>query len=399
MEGTKLHFNTPLLLLRQSLRVFLTPVLPALRGLRRLAANMRARARVGVVAVTRGKPALFYVFPGFPRDPCAAGQILTGGAVKLAYLARRFPHSAASCNIAYTVSSASHPARKLIIAALKAKGAAVVLNQNGVYYPAWYGKGFARQNLPLIELQGMADYVAYQSEFCRKSAQIFLGQPPCPSAIVYNPVDLGMFFPRKNSLNSRGLKLLLIWNSSHGDYRLETALQTISLLKSSLPGIQLVIAGLDPSSLRDWELQGKIGSWMAGMKLSAENIQMLPRFNRKLAPQIFSCAQILLHPKYQDPCPGAVIEALACGLPVAYSATGGTPELAGDAGVGVPGPCDWEQRHPPSPAALAEAVMKIVSEYDSFSQKARSRAEQYFGIDLFLDKHARIFEEVMTSER
>ena len=52
--------------------------------------------------------------------------------------------------------------------------------------------------------------------------------------------------------------------------------------------------------------------------------------------------------------PTVVLEALASGLPVVYSASGGTPELVGDdAGVGVPAPLDWEQDHPPAPEALA----------------------------------------------
>ena len=59
----------------------------------------------------------------------------------------------------------------------------------------------------------------------------------------------------------------------------------------------------------------------------------------------------------KDPCPSAVIEAMACGLPVVYPASGGTVELVGDeAGIGVPHPDGWERDEPPDPEALADAV-------------------------------------------
>ena len=59
-------------------------------------------------------------------------------------------------------------------------------------------------------------------------------------------------------------------------------------------------------------------------------------------------ADLLLHTKYNDPCPTVVLEAMASGLPVVYSASGGVPELVGEeAGVGIPAPFDWEHDHPP----------------------------------------------------
>ena len=92
-------------------------------------------------------------------------------------------------------------------------------------------------------------------------------------------------------------------------------------------------------------------------------------------PAIVRRAHVLLHTKVNDPCPTAVIEAMACGVPVAYPASGGTVELVGDeAGVGVPHPDGFERDEPPAPEALAAAVSAVLADRDRLRGAARARA-------------------------
>ena len=78
-------------------------------------------------------------------------------------------------------------------------------------------------------------------------------------------------------------------------------------------------------------------------------VEMLPPYTQREAPAIFQRAHVLLHLKYKDPCPTVVIEALACGVPVVGSRSGGLPELVGDeAGVLLDVPDSWDEIHVPA---------------------------------------------------
>ena len=118
---------------------------------------------------------------------------------------------------------------------------------------------------------------------------------------------------------------------------------------------------------------------------------------RRTLPASTAARTSFCTPKVNDPCPTTVIEALACGVPVAYAASGGTVELVADeAGIGVPHPDGYERdepRHrtpwrPPSPACW-----RIV---ERFSAAARRRAVERYGLADWLDRHAEIFDSLVA---
>ncbi len=103
-------------------------------------------------------------------------------------------------------------------------------------------------------------------------------------------------------------------------------------------------------------------------------VELTGRYAQRDAPALLRRAHVLLHTKVKDPCPSAVIEAMACGLPVVYPASGGTVELVGDeAGIGVPHPDGWERDEPPAAEALADAVTHVLADLPRFRAAARAR--------------------------
>ena len=107
---------------------------------------------------------------------------------------------------------------------------------------------------------------------------------------------------------------------------------------------------------------------------------------------LYRQAHVLLHPKYKDPCPTVPIEAMACGVPVVGSRSGGMPELVSDdAGKLVEVPDDWMQDYAPDPEAIADAVAEIMNRHADFAGAARIRAEVHFDREKWVDRHEEIF--------
>ena len=309
-----------------------------------------------------------------------------------------FPNQPVGPNILYLVSSALpyFPVRMAKLA--KESGARLVINQNGVAYPGWFGKGWRKQNRPMKELLEMADHVLYQSHFCKVSADKFLGTRHSEYDILYNPVNTEHFRPADLSNLPKDRITLLLAGSHWSLYRPKAALQVLQRVRQFNDQVYLKIAGRFC-----WEKDSARAAKQVqdlAVSLGVEDrVCFSGAYSQKRALELLQECSILLHTKYNDPCPRLVIEAMACGLPIVYSATGGVPELVGkEAGIGVSGPLDWEQDHPPDPDAMAEAVLQIITSHIKYSTAARKRAVERFDVKPWVKRHKEIFEYLISSE-
>jgi len=334
------------------------------------------------------------VFYGFRRLP-GLDTYAHGGMVKLQRMRGRFPNNPDRYNILYLVSSCLPPCAREIIKKSKQKGIKLVWNQNGVYYKAWYGDGYEKENKKMGSLMHMADHVFYQSQFCKRSADKFLGTYNGSSEILYNAVDTNIFVPKKNVVPGNEL-MLLSAGSQNAFYRLETVLKTLFHVLKLGRKAKLIIAGEVSWGYGNREVVNSTRRLIRDLKLE-EYVIFQSRFSQKEAPSIYQQAHILLHPQYKDSCPGVVIEAMACGLPVVYSNSGGVPELVGSAaGIGVQVEDSWDKDFPPSPEKMAESVLSVADDFDRYSEAARQRARDCFDLQPWLDRHQAIFMGLLT---
>ncbi len=319
------------------------------------------------------------------------GEIIHGGQVKLLHLSRAFAHNEERFNLLYLVSSAIPANARELVDWARRQGAKFVWNQNGTGFPAWAGAAYRSFNRPMADLLARADYVVYQSEFCRESANRWVAPAKAPAAVLPNPVDLAAFAPTPNPPSTDCWRLLTA-GTHNQPYRVLGALETAHLLRQSGRAVHLVVAGERRWPGANREIREAIAKW----QLEA-SVELLPAFTQTEAVELLRRSHILLHAKYADPCPTMVIEALACGIPVIGSRTGGLPELVGeDGGALISVPTGWERASYPSPAEMAAAVETLMAKWPERSRAARARAEQRFGAEQWLESHARIFEKALA---
>jgi glycosyltransferase involved in cell wall biosynthesis len=356
------------------------------RQARAVLAQVRRWREIAVASPASDRLAVSY---GYERMP-GLKEFVYGGQVKFQLLNEKLPNEPRAFNVLYLGSTNMPLEAPVLVRLARRRGAAVVWNQNGVAYPAWHGPGWELVNAPRARLMHAADHVFFQSEFCKLGADRFYGERQGPWEVLHNPVDTRRFMPAQH--RPRRPLTLLLAGSQYQRYRVVTALEVLAALREDGDDVRLVVTGA--LSFSD-DAKEDVEELLRRLHLE-DTVELVGPYTQVGAPELFHRCDVLLHTKMNDPCPTVVLEAMAAGLPVAYSASGGTPELVGeDAGVGVPGQVDWERDHPPSAPVLAAAVRTIAGRLDEYAAAARERS-LVFDAKRWVARHREVFEELVT---
>ena len=235
----------------------------------------------------------------------------------------------------------------------------------------------------------VADYVVYQSEFCRRCAERFLGRREEPGEVLYNPVDTDVFTPDPEKRGGREEPLLLVAGSHHDAYRVQLAIEALSDLRGDGMPLCLQVAGRLVWSA---DAESEARQWVkeAGVE---DAVEFSGPYTQQEAPELMRKADLLVHLKVQDPCPRLVVEAMACGVPVVYTANGGTPELVGDeGGIGLPAEENFERMVPPEREAVSDAIRRALHRRKELGLQARERAVRQFSVSSWIQAHVDLFE-------
>lgn len=230
----------------------------------------------------------------------------------------------------------------------------------------------------------IATHILYQSEFSRGWWNDWYGKTRAPSSVVHNGVDLDVYQPHGVGGLSIGRYRLLVVEGSLGggyDMGLDNAVKLAGTLAEQHNFLMelMVVGKISDAHKKAVESRAHIPIIWAGS---------VPR---EKIPEIDRSAHLLFSADLNAACPNSVIEALACGLPVAAFDTGALNELViGDAGRLVPYGGDPWRLDPPNISALAEAAAEILRNRPRFRAGARAQAEKMLGLDRMVNQYLKV---------
>jgi len=234
----------------------------------------------------------------------------------------------------------------------------------------------------------LARHIVYQSGFAQNWWEDWYGPTKLPFSTIHNGVDLDVYSPSGPHERPSGkFRLLVVEGALAGGY--ESGLQNAVDLAENLQQrhqlpMELMVAGSVSPGLRStWD------------KRSSIPIQWVGKVPRETIPEIDRSAHILYAADLHPACPNSVIEALACGLPVAAFDTGAIRELVpDDAGSVVPYGSDPWKLQPPDVNTLADRVANVLLNNEPYRKAARLFAEQHFNLDDMVRNYLDVLLEV-----
>lgn len=256
-----------------------------------------------------------------------------------------------------------------------------------------------------------AHQVVYQSEFARQWWEDRYGAAAVPFSVVHNAVPLDRYAPDgPETPPSDRIRLLMVEGNFAGGYEIGLAAGFVlarGIAEQAQRPVELTVAG-ETGGTRQWA--EKLGAQTtAGQSGGADQrpqeradaaegaggghasrgrswMDWRGRVDPSHLPGLYRSAHLLFSGDLNPACPNAVIEAMACGLPVVAYDTGALAELVQEgAGRLAPYGADPWKAELPETAELVAAALEVLGDQQRFRRQARARAEAAFGLERMVE--------------
>jgi glycosyltransferase involved in cell wall biosynthesis len=128
------------------------------------------------------------------------------------------------------------------------------------------------------------------------------------------------------------------------------------------------------------------------LKVSKENFLFTGSISRAECLEIMGCSELLILPSFLENCPYAILEAMACGVPVVASDVGGVPEIIQDSKNGITFTAG-------SSTELSQKVILLLQNKDlqhRLSRNALLTVSKGFSWTSNLDKNLQAYETILN---
>lgn len=229
------------------------------------------------------------------------------------------------------------------------------------------------------------------SEFMRQTIVAQAGIPDDRTRVVYNGID-PQAFPMRAMSTTSGMTRLLYAGRLSPDKGVHIVVKALGHLKQTQPdaSICLSIVGAGAPEYEAYLHQ------LVEQESVADWVQFRPRVPREEMASVLSAHDVLIFASiWPEPLARMVQEAMACGLVVIGTTTGGTPEILRDGENGLTYPAE-------NAVVLAKKIEEIVIDSDlrcRLALAARQTVEKQFTTDRMIDELEMYFEQIGEDAR
>ncbi len=182
------------------------------------------------------------------------------------------------------------------------------------------------------------------------------------SEIIPNIINLDRFMPKANG---QPLFRLMVARNLEDIYGIDTAIRAISFIKKKYPQIHLSIAGSGPQ-------EKQLRTLVKGLDLEG-NVEFVGKITPDEMVSLFHSSDIMMNASLVDNMPNAILESMACGVPVVTTNAGGIPFITVNNVTALL--VDIDQ-----PEAMANTVLKLYQDknlYDALSKNGIEEVKKY----------------------
>lgn len=245
----------------------------------------------------------------------------------------------------------------------------------------------------------LAHRIVYQSEFCRRSWARYLRHKP--GTIIVN----GFHWCGEGEAHAAGppgdrIELVTTYDDWKPAKRIDELVAFIHWANATgTVAVHLTLVGFTGA------FPSTYSSSTREQIRASPYVRNTPRFNAldSAVSDVFRSSHAYITFSYRDPCPNVVVEAMAFGLPVVATRSGGLPDIVGDAGELLPlaGDADAEfcasRYESDFPRLDYPAVLNAVRTVAANQVEYRQRVRLRFAADLDIGVVARRYAEVLRS--